>query len=107
MNSFSELSEFHIATPTGTYVCLCQTGFRARGDLCEDIDECAVRTHKCNANADCLNKVYDPVNEGKGFNKFHLCSSTDVKKSCYEPKVVISQILMRKWALYTALVTAN
>ena len=79
MNSFSELSEFHITTPTGTYVCLCQTGFRARGDLCEDIDECAVRTHKCNANADCLNKVYDPINEGKGFNKFNLCSNTSQK----------------------------
>ena len=63
----SQFSQFHIITRIGTYVCLCQTGFRARGDLCEDIDECAVRTHKCNANADCLNKVYDPINEGKGY----------------------------------------
>ena len=45
-------------------MCKCQTGFRARGDRCEDIDECGSRTHKCNANADCANVFYNDEFEG-------------------------------------------
>ena len=37
----------------GSYVCLCETGFK--GETCNDMDECLTETDNCDVNAECIN----------------------------------------------------
>ncbi|CAH1238375.1 LTBP4 [Branchiostoma lanceolatum] len=49
----------HCDNSIGSFRCECNSGFEGNGYTCVDVDECALGTHNCDVNANCVNLVLE------------------------------------------------
>ncbi|XP_065194004.1 uncharacterized protein LOC135825198 [Sycon ciliatum] len=79
----------------GSFGCDCNTGFKADGRLCNDLDECTAGVHQCNEHAMCNNTVgsyscyCQSGYKGDGTNcQVDLCGSSANSELCYQIEAV-------------------